>query len=133
MDCQTFIDRCHELAVIPTVLSRVDVKDVAKIAYAMQSYLDERWDQLLAQHPDDICLVTSDGWSGNVTSTTTGCMGSYHIVRRGKLRCEFGLQRALLKSLRPDGSVETAMRIAEPIGMRNGKSAWHCLALAATF
>ena len=67
----------------------------------------------------------SDGWGGDVRSVVTARSGGAQLVlRRGKLRQEFLLQRGFMKKQSVDGAMATCMRVAEPLGLGLGRGAW---------
>ena len=94
------------------------------------------WRRIITTNPNDAVLTVymSDGWGGDVRSTCTAKSGAQYVLRRGKLRQEFLLQRGFIKKKQSfDGAMSTCMRVAEPLGLGLGRGAWSVFQAACDF
>ena len=135
MDPDAFVQLVQELSVVSKCLNPSELADCYRLSHVFQSYGDEKIATMIQTNQHNPVLVSyiSDGWSADTNSCSTAEIGSYHVFRRGKLRVEFVLQRGLLKVRENDGTIKAAFKIAEPVGMSNGKKAWHFFTAGCEF
>ena len=127
MEPDEFRKLVNSLGRASAILSRPELTKLAAVAEALYEGLLTKWRKLLETYPEDIAMsiYLADGWSASVRSTETAQIGTHLVLRRGRLKHEFLLQRRMLKVMLPDETVKKVMLVHEPVGLRNGRSSWH--------
>ena len=82
-------------------LARTDKDTCLKLSWCLQTYMRERTEQLVTADDTDNLLycLGSDGWSSRLSNRVVDQSLTFVVNRRGKLRSEFLLIRALFKTL----------------------------------
>jgi hypothetical protein len=114
--------------------------NVARCARAQQticSHLDHKWAALLqsAIETRDPILYTygSDGWGATIPEAYMPCIAGHRIFRLGMVRCEFLLERAILKTIDRTGDIRSAIKMKAPRTMDNGKLCFNIYTAAMEF
>ena len=108
-------------------LTHAELVNCHRLSHVVQAASQHEWRRIITTSPHDAVLTVymSDGWGGDVRSVCTARSGGAQLVlRRGKLRQEFLLQRGFMKKQSVDGAMATCMRVAEPLGLGLGRGAW---------
>ena len=80
-----------------------------------------------------LCAYLSDGWGAKVSSRCAITHGDHVVVRHGKVRHDFLLERGIFRMRRPDGESDIAFLTGPPRGLSKGKSAWNMFSAACEF
>jgi hypothetical protein len=83
------------------VLSQRDMSDCHRLSHVLQVVTDHEWRTAIKSCPIEpvLTMYMSDGWGGDVRSTTAAWAGAHLVLRRGKLRHEFLLQRIFFEKM----------------------------------
>mgnify|MGYP000057996702 FL=1 len=96
-------------------------------------YLRRAAERLAGFYPSSPVLYAylSDGWGCYVEETfiDPSCV----VVRKGRSRAEFLLERGIVKVLDDNDDVRMAMILSHPRGMTLGKKAWNVFTAACDF
>ena len=81
----------------------------------------------------DPCCYTyqSDGWSAFVSETTTAYANGTRIVRSGRVRKEFLLERSVIRSIDAGGNIRARLRSTPPRPMDERAVCWYVLQAAS--
>ena len=118
---------CRDLRTTYRSLRPDDLREISRIVHVFSNHVDYQWSALINQHASEpiLTMYQSDGWKGDVSSTATSkTLPEFHVWRRGKLRIEFALQRAILKIRALDGTMVSLVKPAPPIPLAHGQAAW---------
>jgi hypothetical protein len=118
-------------------LSQSDVVRLGRVQQIISSHLDHKWEalQLSAIESRDPILYTygSDGWGATVPESLMPNICGHRVFRLGMVRCEFLLERAILKSIDRTGEVRSAIKMKAPRSMDNGKLCFNIYTAAMEF
>ena len=128
MDASALVRLALLLGRVGGQLSATETGQAHRLSQAIQHGMRARWEELVREHPDDVILTVymSDGWGADTASHHRVPLGLHTVVRAGKLRHEFLLQRGLIRVYRRDGEVLLAQQVFEPVGLAAGRTALHC-------
>ena len=89
-----------------------DRSDCLRLSAAVQRFTDMDWYNAINDNAGEIIVTAymQDGWGCSVTEGSAYSNGSYIVRRKGKIRAEFLLQRAIMKILKADGDIIYKMR-----------------------
>jgi hypothetical protein len=116
------------LAKVSERFNHKDKNDCLRMSAALQRFTEADWENAIRENADEVIVTAymQDGWGSNVSSGHAYTDGFYIVRRKGKIRAEFLLQRALMKIMKADGDIIYKMRFYEPIGLSLGRKAWNC-------
>lgn len=116
-------DRQHNLAIRVVAC----VRDVVK----------QRWSALLAEArrrvQPTLYAYASDGWGTWLRKTERVQLGSWVTQREGRVRAEFLMERAVLKTIDETERIQVAMLFAPPRPLSDGKDGWRIWNAAVHF
>lgn len=136
MDGAALRDRIRDLTVAGKPCTAPDMAETRKIVDCLIDCLREKAHTMIRSNTDGACMIAyaSDGWSGSIQSMTRASDGHHLVVtRRGKRRHEFLLERAFVRTLRPDGTHHMKVLLDRPRGLGAGKTAWNMFSGAIEF
>jgi len=111
------------------VLGPEGIEQNTRLANAIFDVLKQKWDAILYRARDAnlpvMYIYGSDGWGCNLTEGHAYKFGDYVMRRSGKVRAEFLLERALLKSIDYEHRVNMAIKFSAPRKMTKGKLGWN--------
>ena len=116
------------LAKVSERFNHKDFNDCLRMSAALQRFTEADWENAIRENADEVIVTAymQDGWGCNAWEQHDYTDGSYIVRRKGKIRAEFLLQRALMKIMKADGDIIYKMRFYEPIGLSLGRKAWNC-------
>ena len=133
----TFLSWIKHDACSSTCLTGPDVSLCTRAQHIISRHLDHKWEalKLAAVESRDPLLYTyaSDGWGANVPHTHVPRIDDKQIYRLGMVRCEFLLERAILKSIDRTGEIRSAMKLKAPRSLDNGKACFNIYTAAMDF
>lgn len=135
MDPQSLQRHVGRLCQTGQVLSKTELDECYRIGVVINGRLRDKVQELLRSRPTSpiLCAYLSDGWSARVSSRCVSSVGDHRVVRHGRVRHEFLLERAIYRSPNPSGGSDFATVLAPPRGLSKGRSAWHIFASACEF
>ena len=136
METQELRDRIKVLTVPKSVLSQSEVDECYRLCEVVQRKCRQKADKMVQDSPSSPAafVYMCDGWSASVSSSHTKVVSDEHVVlRRGKYKHEFLLERGLLKKKSRDMQNDMAVLFGYPRGLCKGRSAWNCFTAALEF
>ena len=125
MEPHSLANHILELSEPERTLTKPEQRRAVRLARALQKYAKTSVHELIRSHPGDplMHVYMSDGWSAKLGTTNAKKVGSFVVVRRGKEKLEFLLQRSFVKMLHRDSSITYRHIISEMVGLKNGRKA----------
>ena len=119
------------------VQSYSDSLEVFRVAKTIIAYLRSVWDRILGSLADDPAPVMlsymSDGWSAFIWKVFVEVLNGKPTQQWCRERTEFLQQRGILKSIRPGGKIDAAIRVVPPCPLYHGKTSWQIFASFTAF
>ena len=121
----------HKYANVNACLTAQEVAEAIVAGHVVVDHLEYLRLTTLADNRRAVAMsmYMSDGWGSFINSTKVGHVGDYHVIRNGKTRKEFLLERSVLKVL-TGGETKVHMMFYPPISLENGKKAWNVFTAA---
>jgi hypothetical protein len=135
MDVRSLRDRIAHLTVVGRPCSAAELTETCRLVDLTVKCLRRKAEQLLRDNATGACMIAyaSDGWSGKIQEMKRECAGNHVVVRRGKRYSEFLLERAFVRTLRPDGSEGVQVVLDRPRGLSQGRTSWNMFSAAVDF
>ena len=133
MNATEFAANVRKLSTPALINTDKDKRLVKKLSHVICSYLRRAAERLIGLYPSSPVLYAylSDGWGCYVEETFVD--PSCVVVRKGRSRAEFLLERGIIKVLDDNDHVHMAMILSHPRGMTLGKKAWNVFTAACDF
>ncbi len=110
-------------------LSTCAIIEIMRFAVALAVFLRIRCDSLVVTEDnfDDPLLVSyqSDGWSTFVSGRSIGLVGPVRILRHGRAKKEFLLERTIIKKIDSLGTITARLFVTPPRPLDTGLACWN--------
>jgi hypothetical protein len=110
------------------------VIDIMRFVVALCVFLRFRCDDLVTKDDDmaDPMMVSyqSDGWSTFVSGRSVGLVGNVRVLRHGRAKKEFLLERTILKKIDSLGNVTARLFLSPPRPLDTGLACWNMVQAA---
>ena len=115
--------------------TEAELDEVYRLCCALSAVLEARTMQML-ETDKDRCLMScymSDGWGKKVRTVSTAAADGVKVVREGRFKHEFLLERSMLRGFSGTGAPIMSMGFGPPMGMCNGRGSWNIMNAASQF
>ena len=119
-------------------LDRSEYRQCLRLSAALKQHSREEAERAVSTRPDVPAVLTqmSDGWGAFCNSNTLPVdqdASFFTLCRTGTFRCEFLLQRGLLRQHSDDDRDRMSMIVGDPEGLGHGKGAWNVFSGSCSF
>ena len=125
----------ERLTISGSVLGKTDLDLAYKLALSLQHAMRLSTRQLIERNQNRpiMYIYMNDGWGQSVQEVNSIAAGDHLVLRRGKYRHEFIVERGLVKTCKPGGGVDISLLLAAVRALKGGRTAWHLFGAGAGF